>query len=83
MMKIQSVRALQDSKIYLVFMDGTKSTLDLTALLSKGPARELREPLRFQTVHTDGGGGIKWENGCDICPNVLRELATASNTENL
>ncbi|MBI1812464.1 DUF2442 domain-containing protein [Candidatus Peregrinibacteria bacterium] len=78
MMKIQSVQALPDMKVHVVFADGIQSTIDLSDLLSKGIAQELRDPSHFKTVRIDSGGGIEWDNGFDICPNVVRERAKAS-----
>jgi hypothetical protein len=73
MIRIRSVKPLDNFRIQLFLTNGKRKTIDLDPFL-KGP---IFEPLRrsrrlFRTVHVDQElGTIVWENGADIDPDVL------------
>lgn len=54
---------------------GFESVVDIKPLLGKGMASQFLLQNSFTKVSIESGGGLEWENGFDICPNYLRELA--------
>lgn len=72
---VKEFKVLNDYRIWLRFGDGFESTIDLKLLLNRGIAVELLDATAFSKVVIESGGGLAWENGYDICPNSLRELA--------
>lgn len=73
MIRIQSVKHLNDFIVELLLTDGKRKIVDLEPLLH-GP---IFEPIRvdrklFKTIHVDKDlGTIVWDNGADIDPDVL------------
>lgn len=70
-LRIQGVRALPGFQLQLTLTNGRVVVRDVSKLLA-GP---VFEPLKsdaglFSRVHVDGGT-VAWENGADICPDVL------------
>jgi len=63
-------------KVWVKFQDGFENEVDIGPLIGKGFTAELLEKKEFNKVRIESGGGLAWENGFDICPNYLRELAT-------
>ncbi len=72
---VKECKVLNDNRIWLRFGDGFESTIHLKPLLNRGIAVELLDANAFSKVAIESGGGLTWENGFDICPNSLRELA--------
>jgi hypothetical protein len=73
MIRIRSVEPLEGFNVRLEFTDGSTKTIDLGPYLY-GPIFEpLRlDPTLFRRVHVDEElGTIVWDNGADICPDVL------------
>ena len=64
-----------DFRIWIKFEDGFESEVNIKPLLAKGIASDLLLPNAFNKVSIESGGGLAWENGFDICPIYLRELA--------
>lgn len=73
MIRIRSIEPLEGYHVRLTFTDGTIKTVDLEPFLM-GP---IFEPLRqdtnkFRAMRVDEElGTIVWDNGADICPDVL------------
>jgi len=73
LVRIRSVRPLENYVVHLEFTDGTSREVDLEPFL-RG---KMFEPLRanpdvFRAVKVDERmGTIVWENGADIDPDVL------------
>ncbi len=73
LIRIRSVRPLENYVVHLEFTDGTNREVDLEPFL-RG---KMFEPLRansdaFRAVKVDERmGTIVWENGADIDPDVL------------
>jgi len=74
---VKKYKVLDDYRIWLRFEDGFEGTVHLKSLLKKGIAAELLDAVTFGKVSIESGGGLVWENGFDICPNSLREIAEA------
>ena len=72
---IKEYKLAGDFSIWLKFDDGFESEVNIKPLLGKGIASELLFLNAFRKVSIESGGGLVWENGFDICPNYLRELA--------
>ena len=73
LVRIKSVKPLNDFVVFLEFGDGTSREIDLESFL-RG---KIFEPLRlnkdaFRAVKIDEKmGTLVWENGADIDPDVL------------
>lgn len=77
MIRINSAQALDGFRVRLGFTDGSHGDVDLAKYLW-GPVFEplLRDRRMFETVRVDPEmGTIVWENGADMDPDVLYELA--------
>jgi hypothetical protein len=74
---VKEYKVLEDYKIWIRFGDGFESTVQLKPYLKKSIALELLDVTAFSKVSIESGGGLAWENGFDICPNSLREIAGA------
>ncbi len=72
---VKNFNLIGDFKIWLQFEDGFESIVNIKSLLGKGITVDLMDPLVFNKVSIDSGGGLVWANGFDICPNRLREMA--------
>lgn len=73
MIRIRSVEPLEGYHVRLTFTDGTVRTVDLEPFLM-GPVFEplRKDPRNFRAVRVDEElGTIVWDNGADICPDVL------------
>ena len=72
---VKEFKVLNEFHIWLQFEDGYQGIINVKPLLGKGSTSELLDPKEFNKVTIESGGGLAWENGFDICPNSLRELA--------
>jgi hypothetical protein len=75
MIRIRSVKPLEDFRVRLEFTDGSEKTVDLEPYLC-GPIFEplRRDPALFRSVRVDPElGTIVWNNGADIDPEVLHD----------
>ena len=73
MIRITDVQALDVYCVRLTLTDGSVKEVDLTPYLN-GPIFEPihRDPDLFRSVRVDPElGTIVWDNGADICPDVL------------
>lgn len=73
LVRIQSVKTLEDFVVELEFTDGTSRQIDLEPYLHGEVFEPLRNDLeKFRAVKVDKRmGTIVWENGADIDPDVL------------
>jgi len=73
MVRITSVEPLEGFCVRLTFTDGSVKNVDLSPYLNGTVFKPLRENLElFRRVQIDEElGTIVWENGADICPDVL------------
>jgi hypothetical protein len=70
-----NVEATGTLRLKVTFADGFFSDIDMRPYIGKGFTVDLLDPAQFATVSTEPGGGIRWPNGFDMCPEFLRELA--------
>lgn len=73
LIRIQSVKPLQDFVVFLEFTDGTSREIDLEPFLHGKIFESLKKNKEeFRAVKVDSQmGTIIWENGADIDPDVL------------
>jgi hypothetical protein len=73
LVRIKSVKPLEDFTVNLQFTDGTSRNIDLEPFLRGKIFEPLRNDLeKFRAVKVDQRmGTIVWENGADIDPDVL------------
>ena len=75
MNEVVKLKALNDCRVWIKFKDGEEKVVNLEPYIGKGLTVELLNYEKFKQVFIEPGGGIAWENGYDICPNFLKELA--------
>lgn len=73
MIRISSVKPLEGFRVRLEFTDNSIKDIDLAPFLDGPIFAPLRENAElFRRVRVDQElGTIVWENGADICPDVL------------
>lgn len=76
---VKEFKLVGDYRIWIKFEDGFESTVNIKPLLGKGISAQLLPSISFKKVSIESGGGLVWENGFDICPNYLREIAQEKN----
>ncbi|MGE5344023.1 MAG: DUF2442 domain-containing protein [Candidatus Omnitrophota bacterium] len=67
---VKEVKPLSEFKLYLIFDNNEERIFDMNPFLNKGIFRELRNNSLFDTVHVCFDT-IQWENGADLCPEIL------------
>jgi hypothetical protein len=72
---VKNVKPLTGFKLYLTFENNEERIFDMNPFLNKGIFRELRDTVIFDTVHVSFDT-IQWENGADLCPEMLYEDST-------
>lgn len=83
---VQKVENLGDYNMRLIFSDGLEAILDwrdkLCGARSGGVISALKDPELFARAEPwPEARSIRWPNGADICPDVLREWALQSIRE--
>ena len=69
--RIVSARVVEDHVLELTFSDGYEGRIDLTPALWGCPFEFLRDPVAFRQFRVEDDT-IRWPNGADFCPDVLR-----------
>lgn len=77
---VKNVKPLTDFKLRLTFENNEERIFDMNPFLNKGIFRELRDTGLFDTVHISFDT-IQWENGADLCPEMLYEDSTLADNE--
>ena len=70
--RIKSVQPEADYTLRLTFTNGEVRRFDVKPCLRHGIFRELRDIAQFNSV-LPVLGSIQWENGADLCPDMLYE----------
>ncbi len=72
---VTSARYLHDYTLELTFSDGLTAEIDFTAWIKKFPFfKPLENTDYFKNFSLDGWT-VVWENGADIAPETLYEIA--------
>jgi hypothetical protein len=79
MIRIQAVKWLRDHVVELEFTDGSSKTVDLEPFLQGAVFQPLRHNhILFRSVRVEPElKTIVWDNGADICPDVLFDAPAA------
>lgn len=77
MLHVDRAEYLGGHRIRLEFDDGFVGVVDLAGRLS-GPVFRPLEDVEVFRRFTLAGRTLAWENGADLAPEYLRELATSS-----
>ena len=83
MKRITEVRAIGGYRLDLVFDDGVRGTVDVSALVGKGVFSLWRDPRAFEGVRIGDSGELLWGDRVDLCPDALYLRATGKAPEDL
>jgi hypothetical protein len=61
----------------IAFSDGLVKIIDVAPFIGGGVSTALKDESYFNQVSCEEGGGIRWPNGYDFCPNFLRDEVPA------
>lgn len=83
MRQVKKVTALGGYRLELVFDDGVRGTVDLSALVGKGVFSLWRDAAAFQRVRIGTSGELVWDDQVDLCPDALYLKATGKTPEDI
>ncbi len=72
---VRSARYLFDYTLELTFNDGLKAEIDFTDWIKKYPFFKPLENIDYFKNFSLDGWTVVWENGADIDPETLHEIA--------
>ena len=72
---VTSARYLFDYTLELTFNDGLKAEIDFTDWIKKYPFFKPLEDIDYFKNFSLDGWTVVWENGADIAPETLHEIA--------
>ncbi len=73
MLKIDSVKVIDNYRIHVRFDNGVEKLCDISPFLEKGNFRELRDKKMFCSVRAIKWG-IEWDNGLDLSADTLDSI---------
>ena len=87
---IAKLLAVEPFKLTVKFNTGEIRQIDLEAKLNewgvdpKSKFAQLKDPAYFRTVKLDPDfNSVMWENGIDLCPDVLYNMSSEVNRQNV
>ena len=83
MVKITTVKVLQDYRLELAFDDGVCGVVDLSELVGKGVFAFWRDRHVFEQVRIGSLGELIWADQIDLCPDSLYLRATGKKPEDV
>ena len=83
MQKITDVQVLDNYRLRLTFMDGTRGTADLSELVGGGVFALWNNYEEFQKVKIGDTGELIWAEQVDLCPDALYLRVTGKKVEEL
>jgi len=72
MVKIETLNATPDWKIFYTLSNGEERSSDLKHFLQFDVFKELSEPEEFLKIH-NGGYFVEWDSGCDLSLDTLNK----------
>ena len=69
--RIQEVKALDETHIYLKFKDGKEKVYDMSELINKNKLYEKLKEIKYFKMVKPRGISVEWPNGEDVCPENL------------
>ncbi len=72
---VTSARYISDYTLELTFNDGLKAEIDFTDWIKKYPFFKPLENIDYFKTFLLDGWTVVWENGADIAPETLYEIA--------
>lgn len=75
MILVTSARYLHDYTLEVTFSDGVKADIDFTDWIKKYPFFKPLENVDYFKTFSLDGWTVVWENGADIAPETLHEIA--------
>ncbi len=80
LIKVTTAKYVQDYQVDLTFNDGTQAVVDLKDSLNGSVFEPLKKLENFKKFKLNRWT-IEWENGADLAPEYLYELAKNQNQE--
>jgi len=77
MNRVISVKPMGSYTLKIAFSDGLIKIIDIAPFIGEGVSAALKDGTYFNQVSCEEGGGIRWPNGYDFCPNFLRDEVPA------
>ena len=76
---ITAIKYVKDYLLQITFNNGETKIVDMEPYVGgDGVFKPLQDIEYFKTVKLDPAGNtICWENGCDMCPDVLYQIGKA------
>ncbi len=71
MRRVKEVTVLGEYRLQLVFDDGVRGIIDLSALVGKGVFSLWRDAVAFQRVRIGTSGELVWDDQVDLCADAL------------
>lgn len=80
MLHVTQAEYLGDYRLQLTFSDGFRGEIDFAGQLTVPVFESLNEPAAFRQFMI-AGHTLTWQNGVDMAPEYLRELAERQMAE--
>lgn len=81
MHKISQVTVLENYRIDLCFVDGTRGKVDLSDLAGRGVFEVWNDYTEFRKAMVGEAGELVWPSGVDLCPDALYLRITGKKPE--
>jgi hypothetical protein len=83
MRRVTEVKTLGGYRLALVFDDGARGSVDLSALAGKGVFALWRDQGSFERVRIGTSGELLWDDKVDLCPDSLYLKVTGRKPEDI
>ena len=83
MHRVTSVVVVGKYTLSLLFDDGARGTVDLSALAGQGVFALWDDYERFRKVRIGENGELRWEDQIDLCPDSLYLKATGKTPDQI
>lgn len=79
--RLTEVAARDDSRLFVLFDDGTCGEIDLSDRLFGPMLEPLKDPAFLAQVTVDEYGAPTWPNGADLAPDAIYRRLSANAAE--